>query len=100
MRIGEVWRLTRGGEPVAEIVVDDGDFPWLYGRLVPLAPFEEFRPLFEEEHRLLQEDSSAEEWDAVYARISSALTLHSPDGPVAEYLLHVDGDEAWFRWID
>ncbi|MDK0524423.1 hypothetical protein [Streptomyces sp. ML-6] len=24
----------------------------------------------------------------------------APGGPVAEFLLHIEGDRAWFRWND
>ncbi|MBM7771885.1 hypothetical protein JOD54_002089 [Actinokineospora baliensis] len=99
MRIGEVWRLTSGDDPVADIVINDSDFPWLYGRLVPLPAFDRFRPLFDQELALVESPDVAA-WDSVHAKIAASLTLHAPTGPVAEYLLHVDGDEAWFRWVD
>jgi hypothetical protein len=28
------------------------------------------------------------------------VSLASPDGPVAEFLLHIEGDRAWFRWSE
>ncbi len=28
------------------------------------------------------------------------MTLTSPDGPVPEFLLHIEGEQAWFRWSD
>ncbi|MFJ6982810.1 MULTISPECIES: hypothetical protein [unclassified Streptomyces] len=42
----------------------------------------------------------AEAWEAVYARIGEAVELVAPDGPVAEFLLHIEDDRAWFRWND
>jgi hypothetical protein len=40
-------------------------------------------------------------WEAAYDRIRQAVRLLAPDGrPVAEFLLHIDGDDAWWRWSD
>ena len=58
-----IWRLHRDGEVIAELVVNDGDFPWLYARL-------EARPGFEAIRN------------------------------VPEFLLHIEGDTAWWRWND
>ncbi|MDF5756303.1 hypothetical protein [Spongiactinospora sp. TRM90649] len=34
-------------------------------------------------------------------QITDALTLVREDGtPVAEFLLHIEGDDPWFRWSD
>lgn len=41
-----------------------------------------------------------EEFDAAYDRISQELTLVSASVPVADFLLHIDGYEAWFRWSE
>ncbi|GLZ41975.1 hypothetical protein [Actinokineospora sp. NBRC 105648] len=35
----------------------------------------------------------------MYAQITDTLTLVGPTGPV-DYLLHVEGDQAWFRWAE
>ncbi|GLZ29723.1 hypothetical protein Lesp02_19130 [Lentzea sp. NBRC 105346] len=94
-----VWHLRRGDELLGTITITDGDFPWLSGRFAPEPGFAEFAPLFAEELALL-ESEDWEAWEAAYDRISGQLTLVAPDGPVAEFLLHVQGDEAWFRWSD
>jgi hypothetical protein len=39
-------------------------------------------------------------WERLYDPIRENLTLVAPTGPVAEFLLHVEGDTAWFRWAD
>ncbi|SDT82016.1 hypothetical protein SAMN05216371_6931 [Streptomyces sp. TLI_053] len=97
--LGESWRLVREGEELGEIVIDDADFPWLHGRFVPTAAFGEVRPWFEESSALLEAEEY-ERFDASYERIAGALSLLAPTGPVAEFLLHVDGGRAWFRWSD
>ena len=46
-------------------------------------------------------DDAVDEWESAYAQVREAVTLHYPDGRVVpEFLLHIDGDEAWFRWSD
>lgn len=98
-RTGEVWRLLRAGAVVGEIVVDGGDFPWLGGRFVPGEGFAELRPLFERELALLEAERFGE-WEAAVDAIEAEVELVAPGGPVAEYLLHIDGERARFRWSD
>ncbi|MFB8173539.1 hypothetical protein ACFC60_36885 [Kitasatospora purpeofusca] len=96
---GESWRLVREGEVLGEIVIDEADFPWLHGRFVPTAAFGAVRAWFEESLALLDAEEY-ERFDVSYERIAGALSLVAPAGPVAEFLLHVDGGRAWFRWSD
>ncbi|WP_406194026.1 hypothetical protein OH807_04250 [Kitasatospora sp. NBC_01560] len=96
---GSTWRLLRGDEPIGEIHVDDGDFPWLSGGFAPAPGFAAVRPWFEESRALLDAEDH-EAFDRSYDRIADALTLVAPDGPVAEFLLHIDGGRASFRWSD
>lgn len=97
---GEVWRLVRGGELLGEIVIESADFPWLSGRFVPRAAFAEVKPLFDEELALAESDADDDGWERIYHRITGSLSLLSPHGPVPEFLLHIQGDRAWFRWSD
>jgi hypothetical protein len=99
---GHVWQLVRGDELLAELVVTGGDFPWLNAHVRPVAGFEEVRPLFEEElRRLDQLDDDPGPWEAAYRRIRQAVCLLAPDSrPVPEFLLHIEGDNAWWRWSD
>ncbi|MFJ9646175.1 hypothetical protein ACWEPM_29040 [Streptomyces sp. NPDC004244] len=104
---GEVWRLERQQphqdqgerELLGEIEIVESDFPWLRGRFTPQRAFAEFRPWFDEAHAAL-EDEDFERFDEVYASMTRSLSLVSPAGPVAEFLLHIQGGEAWFRWSD
>ena len=98
----EAWQLVRGDQTVAALVVTGMDFPWLHARLQPEAAFEEVRPLFDEELRLLDRiDDDPATWEAAYQRIRRTLQLIKPDGrPVPEFLLHVEGAKAWWRWND
>ncbi|MFF8969968.1 hypothetical protein [Streptomyces sp. NPDC014995] len=99
---GGVWYVDCGAERVGEIVVDDHDFPWLSGRFSPGPAYGAVEPLFTRELALLEEDLDAnlDEWEAVQAEIRRRVTLTSSGGPVAEFLLHIQGDQAWFRWSE
>ncbi|MFE7479899.1 hypothetical protein [Streptomyces sp. NPDC057552] len=105
---GTIWRLRRGAELVGEIAVDGADFPWLHGRFLPGPAFDPaVRQLFDRELALLERleedesDESAEAWERAYAEVNRTLALAGPEGAaVAEFLLHIRGDRAWFRWSD
>lgn len=104
-RAGSVWCLYGGGELLAELEVTGPDQPWLEGRVTPRPAFEEVRPLFDEELAVLTQmdgrDDGVEAWEATYRRVVEVVELAKPDGRrVAEFLLHVDGDRAWWRWSD
>ncbi|SEP76777.1 hypothetical protein SAMN04487983_1001458 [Streptomyces sp. yr375] len=101
---GEVW-LVRGtdrGEEtgeVGEIVIDDVDFPWLSGRFTAGPAYDAVEPLFTRELALM-EDEDWEAWEVVETEIRRRVSLVSPRGAVPEFLLHIQGDAAWFRWSD
>ncbi|MFF3346402.1 hypothetical protein [Streptomyces sp. NPDC002779] len=98
---GTVWHIRSGDEPVGEIAIDDADFPWLSGRFTPGPGYASVRDLFARELALVARvDEEVEEWEAAYDEIRRRVSLSSPDGPVAEFLLHIEGDRAWFRWSD
>ncbi|WP_443034620.1 hypothetical protein [Streptomyces sp. BE303] len=97
--VGEIWQLLKKGEVVGEIVIEDADFPWLSGRFLPAPGFAAVKPLFDRELVLVEEEEM-DEWEAVTDEIRRTLELAAPAGPVAEFLLQVDGDRAWFRWSD
>ncbi|GIH23934.1 hypothetical protein Aph01nite_22440 [Acrocarpospora phusangensis] len=97
----QVWQLRRGEEIVGDIHVNDNDFPWLSGRFVAHPGYAAVEPLFDQELALIEADGDLdyEAWDAVYERISAQLELITPDGPpAADFLLHISGQHAWFRW--
>jgi hypothetical protein len=100
--VGRVWQLVRGDELLAELVVTGGDFPWLNAEIRPAAGFAEVRPLFEEELRQLEHlDEEPAQWESAYRRIREVVHLLGPDGrPISEFLLHIEGEDAWWRWSD
>lgn len=102
--MNETWSLHRraGGEALASFVVTGGDFPWLHARVEAAAGLADVRSLFAAELRLLDRvDDDVEAWERAYDAVREAVVLRCPDGrDVPEFLLHVDGDEAWWRWSD
>ena len=96
---GQVWRLVRQDEPVGEIVIEETDFPWLRGRFIAGPTFAAFEPLFTRSG-VLADTEDWEGFEGVYEEITKALSLVSPSGPVAEFLLHIQDGHSWFRWSD
>ncbi|MFE1011948.1 hypothetical protein ACFW4M_11735 [Streptomyces sp. NPDC058794] len=90
------------GAVIGEILIDDADFPWISGRFRAGPAFGGVEDLFARELALAERDDAGhwDEWEAVYAEIERGVRLISPDGPVAEFLLHIRGERAWFRWSD
>lgn len=97
---GEVWRLRRGDVVLGEITIDGGDFPALHGKFVPNPEFAEYRPVFDALSTAAEEiDESADAVDELHERLNDELTLVSPEGPVEDFMLFIEGDRAGFRWI-
>jgi hypothetical protein len=99
-RQGETWTLHSHDRLLAELVVTGSDFPWLYARVEPHDGWSAVQPLFAEELRGLDQiDDETASWEAAYDAVREAVVLRYPDGKeVPEFLLHVDGHEAWWRW--
>lgn len=97
------WTLRGAdGRTVAEVVVDDGDFPWLHGSFTALPGFEDYAPLFAEELRLLRlDEKDGTSWGAAYTRITEALTLHDDEGvAMADFLMHIEDGRARWRYLE
>ena len=74
------------------------DFPWMYCKFEAAAAFAELKPLFDDELRLLNEEDM-DAWEEAYEKIRALkLQLVSGENEISEFLLHVDGDKAWFRY--
>ncbi|WP_199537321.1 hypothetical protein [Spongiactinospora gelatinilytica] len=77
------------------------DMPWLHGSFVARSAYAKVKPLFDRELELLEQtNDDPEAWEAAYDQVANAVRLVSPHRPVADFLLHIDGDRAWFRWSD
>ena len=94
------YQLRRGDELLGTLTLITPDFPWMFCKFEPCDSFTEIRALFEEELRLLdREDWVA--WEQAYEKIrelSLQLMNVKEDCEIEEFLLHIDGDEAWFRY--
>ncbi|MFD6194547.1 hypothetical protein [Streptomyces sp. NPDC060275] len=109
---GEVWHVRRAPDAglaadaesgdIGEILIDEADFPWLSGRFRAGPGYGAVRDLFARELALAEADDAQHwtRWEAAYDEIERRVRLVSPDGPVAEFLLHIKDDRAWFRWSD
>lgn len=98
----EIWLLARGEDLVAELVVEQLDAPWLRGRVVPRDGFGALQPMFDREQRLaasVHRDPNA--WADAHRQLRDEVRLIRPDGHEAsEFLLHIDGRQAWWRPCD
>jgi hypothetical protein len=98
------WELRKGSRLLGILTNCRLDWPWYFCQFEARAEFERHRSLFEEELRLL--DASPEdlkEWGESYKKIENLgldLISTAEEGPVVkEFMIHINGDEAWFRAI-
>jgi len=95
-------RLLRGSTLLATISDLQPDMPFFEGRFIAEPAFEQVRPLFEDEWRILNE-RPFEEWEQAWNLVRAlGLSLDPGDGSPSrgpeEYLLHVKGDRARLRY--
>jgi len=81
------------------------DQPWFFCQFKQTAAFEEFKPMFDKELELLNTGLVSEEvmaaWEEAVETIDAlGLILVSLDdsSKITDFLLHIDGEEAWFRY--
>jgi hypothetical protein len=99
--IGDKWRLRCRGEEVASLEVTDADQPWLIAAVHASPRFADVRDAFDEEAVLVDGDELGPAWEAAYTRIRESFELLYPDGTVVpEFILHIEGERAWWRWND
>jgi hypothetical protein len=101
---GDKWTLHRAGDGsrLADLVIYDWDFPWVNAKVEHVDGLDEFRPLFDAEVALLERvDDHVDAWEAAAGAVRAAVSLRYPEGnAVPEFLMHIQGDEAWWRWND
>ena len=76
----------------------DTDFPWVNCKFEATPSFNDIRPLFDQELRLLDADQM-DDWETAYERIKSlSLKLFNTSDMknIDEFLLHIRENEAWF----
>jgi hypothetical protein len=95
------YALMQGETRLGTLSVSLADQPFLRCTLQPTDAFEAVRWLFEE--RLRRAEDAATEWsdleeieDQIDALNLRLMPRHGE--PITDFLLHVRGDEAWFRY--
>jgi hypothetical protein len=78
------------------------DFPWYSCNFQPTVAFEPYKPLFDLELKLLEDQGATEAWDMVYEEIE-ALNLRLVDSIKAKstgiFLIHIEGEIARFKAV-
>ncbi|HVE55475.1 MAG TPA: hypothetical protein VNB22_01515 [Pyrinomonadaceae bacterium] len=78
----------------------DSNFPWINCKFEPTEAFQAIKPLFDEKIEFL-ESGDFENLEAADKQLENlAIKLvNLEDGKIVnEFLLHIQGDEAWFRY--
>jgi hypothetical protein len=100
------WELRKGDVLLGTLVSYEWDFPWINCNFTPTDAFAAYRPLFDEAQRLFdatidKSDDAWDTWDTFYEQVVEGMRL-APMGDserIKEFLLHIEGDAAWFRPI-
>ena len=93
------YRLYRGDVLLGTLTHTGDDFPWHDGTFDPAPVFEEVRPLFDRELALLNADRM-DEWETAWGAIAALglrLEPMAAGSDVNEFLLHIEGQRAWWR---
>ena len=89
--------LKRGVQLLGVLISKTTDLPWVNCEFNPTASFKEVQPLFDEE---LDADLM-DAWQDAYDRIKTLglrLIDTKDEKDIGEFLLHIRGNEAWFRY--
>lgn len=98
---GGQYRLFRGNRLLGTITRTEDDPPWFNGVFDPAPDFEEFKPLFEQELKMLENPGADQlKWEDVWMKIKRVgIRLVSADGSeeFSDFIIHIDGNEAWWK---
>ena len=99
--IPKAWNLVRGGKTFGTLTLRSVDQPFLLCDFRPTADFTEIAPLFATELEALNA-GLMDRWEQDYEKIVALglklIPVDAETSPtIEEFLLHIDGDEAWFR---
>ncbi len=102
---GDRWTVTSLGAVAGVIKVREIDQQWVIVSWASTDAYAPLAELFDRQFRLTRADvwdqAGVAEFEDVNAAIRSEAQLHYPDGrSVPEFLLHIEGAEARFRWSD
>jgi len=76
------------------------DQPYFYCKFEPTEAFQPFKSFFDQELKLLNE-GNFEVWDEFYHQITNfnlMLVVGEGGEIIKDFLLHIENDEAWFRY--
>jgi hypothetical protein len=93
--------LKRQDNLLGTLTVYKTDFPWIYCQFKPTSEFESVKPFFDKELELVNSEADWDEWDKTYQTLldMNVRMIDTLTGEESrEFLLHIDGDEAWFRY--
>jgi hypothetical protein len=95
------WQLVYGGNVLGTLTYRTVDQPFFHCHFSPTADFAEVAHLYAAELKSL-DAGLMERWERDYEKILALglkLVPVDPDTspPIEEFLLHIDGDTAWFR---
>jgi hypothetical protein len=80
----------------------DIDFPWINCKFEPTEAFQPLKHLFDAEVKVLNVDPfDLDEWEAAYGAIEALnldLQCHDNGEQIEGFLLHIQADDAWFRY--
>jgi hypothetical protein len=97
--MGDAWQLVYGGKILGTLVYRTVDQPFFYCHFSPTEHFAEVAPLYAAELESLN-TGRMDQWEQDYEKIDALeLRLIPVDAsqPIDHFLLHIDGDTAWFR---
>lgn len=92
--------LVRNGKTLARISGTTPDQPWFEADFEPAPAFEDVRPFFDLDARLLEEDR-IDELMGLWDRIDAAgirLVASESGEPVPGFMLHLEGTRCRLRW--
>ena len=99
------WLLVLGQTLLGVLTVTSVNQPFFLCSFQPTDEFDQYRLLFEERLRLAESvDPDNEDWSAVEViheqiqGLGLSLKRMNDGAEIKEFLLHVRGDEAWFRY--
>jgi hypothetical protein len=94
------YRVVRNGVLLGALTQTGSDMPWWEGTFEPAAGFESIRPMFEKERELLEKDEDMDAWGRAWEELAVGMVLEPLDGrePITEFLLHIDGFHASWRY--
>jgi hypothetical protein len=93
-------QLMHGTTVLGTLTKTDVDMPWVQCTFVPTPAFATIQPLFEAEQQALTDQNDVL-WEQLYEQIDAlGLRLVNQDKgqSIGQFLLHIDGDQAWFRY--